>query len=110
MAYDEGLAERLRELLPKAVEKKMFGGLSFMERGNMLVGVMGDDLLVRVDPADAPKLLKLEGVRPFSMGGKMGSAGTKGWLFVSQEAVPEEPELSEWVERCRKHAKTLPAK
>jgi TfoX/Sxy family transcriptional regulator of competence genes len=109
MAYDEGLAERVRELLPRLTEKKMFGGVCWMERGNMVVGVMGDDLLARVDVADVAALLKRPGVTHFTMGGKMPPSN-KGWLNVAQEQLPEEEDLREWVERCRKHAKSLPAK
>jgi TfoX/Sxy family transcriptional regulator of competence genes len=109
MTYDEGLAERVRDLMPKATEKRMFGGVCWMERGNMVVGVMGDDLLARVDPKDAPALLKTPGVTHFTMGGKM-KPSTKGWLNVAQEQLPEEEDLVAWVERCRKHAKSLPAK
>lgn len=87
----------------------MFGGVAWMERGNMVVGVMGDELLARVDPADAPELLKMAGVSHFTMGGKMPPSN-KGWLAVAQEAVAEDPELREWVERCRAYARTLPAK
>ncbi len=86
----------------------MFGGIAWMERGNMLVGVMGDDLLARVAPADSDKLLKKEGVSPFTMGGKMPAS--KGWLIVSQEQLPEDEDLQEWIDRARAFAKTLPAK
>jgi TfoX/Sxy family transcriptional regulator of competence genes len=109
MAYDEGLVERVRDLLPKAVEKRMFGGVSWMERGNMVVGVMGDDLLARVAPEETEKWLKEPGVRRFDMG-PVKAGAPKGWLFVSAEAVAEEPELKEWVERCRAFVRTLPTK
>jgi hypothetical protein len=109
MAYDEVLVERVRELLPKATEKRMFGGVCWMERGNLVVGVMGDDLLARVAAEEAPKLLKRKGVERFTMGGKM-PASNKGWLVVRQEQLPEREELAEWVERCRAYARTLPAK
>ena len=108
MPYDEALAERLRELLPKATEKKMFGGIAWMERGNMLVGVMGDDLLARVAPADSDKLQKQKGVQPFTMGGKMPAS--KGWLVVEQEQLPEDEDLQAWIDRARSFTKTLPPK
>src|SRR5687767_9937960 len=106
MAYDEGLASRIEELLPKAEQKRMFGGLAFMERGNLVVGVLGDDMIARVGPSDTVKALEEAGVRPFDFTGKPMS----GWVVVEQEAVAEDEDLSRWVERCRKFTKTLPAK
>jgi TfoX/Sxy family transcriptional regulator of competence genes len=50
MAYDEGLATRIQELLPHGQEKKMFGGWGLMHRGNLVVGVIGDDMIARVGP------------------------------------------------------------
>jgi hypothetical protein len=69
---------------------------------------MGDDLLARVDPKESAALQKKPGVSPFTMGGKMPAS--KGWIIVAQEQLPEEEDLLAWVERCRKFAKTLPAK
>ena len=51
MAYSEGLAGRVRDHIGSnegVVEKKMFGGIAFMNQGNMAVGVSGDELMVRV--------------------------------------------------------------
>ncbi len=106
MAFDEGLAERLRELLPNATEKRMFGGMGLMERGNLVVGVLGDEMIARVGPDDTAAALKETGVRAFDFTGKP----MKGWVVVSQEAVAEDPELRDWVERCRRFARTLPTK
>lgn len=106
MAFDEGLAERLRDLLPKAKEKRMFGGIAWMERGNLVVGVWKDSLIARVPPDETPKALQKPGVKPFDVTGKP----MKGWLLVDAEAVAEEPELQAWVERSRRFVRTLPAK
>ena len=106
MAFDEGLAERIRDLLPKAVEKRMFGGVAFMERGNLVVGVLGDEMIARVGPAATEAALAMPGVRTFDFTGKAMS----GWVVVSQEPVAEDPELRKWVERCQAFARTLPAK
>ncbi len=106
MAYDEGLAERIRELLPKATEKRMFGGVGFMERGNLVVGVLGDEMIARVGPDDTAAALKEDGVRTFDFTGKT----MKGWVVVAQEVLPEEEELLAWVQRCQNFARTLPAK
>src|SRR5215213_1866775 len=72
MAYDEGLATRVRELLgdrPGLVEKQMFGGLAFLVHGNMACGVRGDDLIVRVAADDAETALDEPGTRRFDLTG-----------------------------------------
>jgi TfoX/Sxy family transcriptional regulator of competence genes len=109
MAYDEGLAERVRDVIPKATEKRMFGGVGWMERGNMVAGVMKDELLVRVKPEETDRWLKQPGARRFDMG-PVKAAAPKGWILVSPEAVAEEPELKEWIERSQAFVRTLPAK
>jgi TfoX/Sxy family transcriptional regulator of competence genes len=106
MAFDEGLAERIRDLMPKATEKKMFGGVAWMERGNLVAGVWKDSLIARVPPEETAKALKEPGVKPFDVTGRP----MKGWLLVDAEAVAEEPELKAWVDRSRAFARTLPAK
>ena len=106
MTYDEGLAERIRDILPKATEKKMFGGVGWMERGNMVAGIRGDDLLIRQSEADTPKVLKEKGTKGFEVGGRV----SRGWILVEPEAIAEEPELKQWIERSRKYVATLPAK
>ena len=113
MAYDEGLAERIREHVPKATEKKMFGGLGWMERGNLVVGLMAegsmsdvDAVIVRCPPEETKRVLEEHGVRPFTMRGK----AMQGWVLVEAEAVAEDPELKAWIERSRKYVRTLPAK
>ena len=106
MAFDEGLAERIRDVVPKLQEKRMFGGVAWMERGNLIVGIWKDSLIVRVPPDDTPKVLKEPGVKVFDVTGKP----MKGWVLVDADQVAEEPELKAWVDRSRKFVKTLPAK
>ena len=108
MAYDEALAERIRTLMPGAVEKKMFGGLVFMERGNMTVGVYGasGDLLVRVGSDGMDAAIVRPGVRPFVMSGRP----TKNFVIVSGDAVRTAAALRRWVDTGRRYAATLPAK
>ena len=113
MAFDEGLAERIREHVPKATEKKMFGGIGWMERGNLVVGLMAqgsmsdvDAIIVRCPAAETSQVLTEPGVRPFEQRGK----AMQGWVLVEAEAVAEDPELKAWIERSRRFVKTLPAK
>ena len=109
MAYDEGLAQRIREELegtPNLSEKKMFGGISFMINGNMACGVIKDDLIVRVDPAIHEKLLARSHARPFDFTGRP----MKGWVTVSPEGYESDADLKDWINRGLAFAQSLPAK
>jgi TfoX/Sxy family transcriptional regulator of competence genes len=110
MAYDEDLADRLRELLAGEdgiTEKKMFGGLAFLLHGNMTVSASSQGgLLVRVDPADDDADLARPHVAPMEMRGRP----MPGWLRVESEAVQHDAELAEWVRRSLEFARTLPPK
>ena len=110
MAYDEELANRIRELVggePDLTEKKMFGGLAFLVGGNMAVGASGQGgILVRVDPAESDGLVATTNAHLMEMGGRR----MKGWLRVDAEDVRAEPELARWVELGATYARSLPAK
>ena len=109
MAYDEGLAERLRASLEShqdITEKKMFGGLAFMSRGHMFVGIVGDLLMVRVGPAYYEQALSRPFVRAMDFTGKP----MKGYVFVDHPGFVEDSELSEWVQRCHNFVQMLPPK
>ncbi len=109
MAYDEGLAQRMRDALQDQHgldEKKMFGGVGFMLRGNMACGVHGDDMIVRVGPAAYDAALAEEHARPFDMTGRP----MKGWVWVAQEGFAEDTDLEAWVQRGVGFALSLPAK
>ena len=113
MAYDEQLAERVRQAIgaePALTEKKMFGGLAFLIGGNMAVGAsgqsMGGGLLVRVDPAESDSLVATTNARPMEMRGREMA----GWLRVAAEDVRGDRDLQEWVERGVGYARSLPAK
>jgi TfoX/Sxy family transcriptional regulator of competence genes len=109
MAYDEGLATRVRGLLggePGVAERKMFGGLAFLLNGNMACGVSGDDLMVRADPARHADDLAEPGVRPFDLTGRP----MKGWLLVAPAAHAEDDDLRRWVGRGLDYARSLPPK
>ena len=110
MAYDEDLANRIRELLADedgVTEKKMFGGLAFLLHGNMSVSASGrGGLLVRIDPADTDAALARDHATLMEMGGRT----MDGWITVAPEGVKGERELASWVERGVAFAKTLQPK
>jgi TfoX/Sxy family transcriptional regulator of competence genes len=109
MAFDEGLAERIRGVLDARSdvdERKMFGGIAFLVAGNMACGVMRDDLMVRMEPEAAAALESDPGVRRFDMGGRP----MKGWLLVAPEASADDGDLERWVRRGEEFAASLPPK
>ena len=109
MAYDEGLAERVRNLLADrtgVAEKRMFGGLSFMLQGNMCCGVLQEDLLVRVGPDRHEEALARPHARPMEFTGR----SMKGMVFVGPDGLESDEGLSEWVARGVEFALSLPAK
>ncbi len=110
MAYDEDLANRVRELVGREsalAEKRMFGGLAFLLRGNMAVVVRGKGgLMVRVDPAESGDLQARPGVEAMVMRGREMA----GWLVVEPEELARDADLKEWVDRGCAYAKSLPAK
>jgi TfoX/Sxy family transcriptional regulator of competence genes len=105
MTFDQSLAERLRRLLPKATEKRMFGGMGLLENGNMVAGVSRDDLVVRVLPEETDRFLHEPGAHEM-----MPGRPSKGWVKVRAAAVSEETQLRRWVERSRAFVRKLPPK
>jgi len=105
MTFDEPLASRLRKLLPKATEKRMFGGMGLMERGNLVAGVSKNDLIVRVPPEDTEQWLKEPGAHEMMPGRSM-----KGWLKVSASTLTKDEVLSRWVKVSRSATRKLPPK
>ena len=109
MAYDEELAERIRPVIgvrADVTERKMFGGIAWMLGGNMAVGVLGDELLVRLDHDDADRALTEAGVRVFDFTGRPA----RGMVVVAGERVAEDAELAQWVDAGADHAASLPPK
>jgi TfoX/Sxy family transcriptional regulator of competence genes len=110
MAYDEDLADRIRELLAGArdvTEKKMFGGLAFLVGGNMAIAASGQGgALVRVDPAESDTLVAKTPAETMVMRGRE----MPGWLRVDSEHLRTKRELARWVERGTAYARSLPAK
>jgi hypothetical protein len=109
VAYDDVLANRIRELLASetVTEKRMFGGLAFLIGGHMAVAASGrGGLMVRVPPDDTAKLLERAHVEPMIMAGRE----TRGWLRVSDEGIATKRQLEPWVKRGADYAKSLPPK
>ena len=108
MAYDERLAERVRDALGGLrglTERKMFGGIAFMLNGNMCVGVHGDELIVRVAPETHDEAVRKPGVRTFDITGRP----MQGWLLVSG-AGTKGAGLASWVQRGVEFSSSMPAK
>jgi TfoX/Sxy family transcriptional regulator of competence genes len=109
VAYDDGLAERVRESVgddPTLSERKMFGGLCFTASGNMCFGIVGDDLMVRVGPERWEMALD----QPFAREMDFTGRSMKGMVYVSAEGLGEEGPLREWLDRGLDYAKSLPPK
>jgi TfoX/Sxy family transcriptional regulator of competence genes len=110
MAYDEDLANRIRELIlieDGVTEKRMFGGLAFLINGNMSVSASGQGgLLLRVDPAETDALLGKQHAHPFEMRGR----AMQGWLRIDAEGLQTKRQLERWVSRGIDYARSLPSK
>jgi TfoX/Sxy family transcriptional regulator of competence genes len=110
MAYDEDLAERIRELVAEEsqlTEKKMFGGLAFLVAGNMALAASGQGgVMVRVDPAQSDKLVATTDARVAEMRGRP----MPGWLRVAPEHLRTKRQLTRWVQLGASYARSLPPK
>jgi TfoX/Sxy family transcriptional regulator of competence genes len=110
MAYDEELANRIREVVQGESglsEKRMFGGLAFLVHGNMAVSASSrGGLLLRIDPAQAESLVKQQHVRRFEMRGRE----MDGWLRVDVESLETDDQLRHWVNHGLTYARSLPPK
>lgn len=110
MAYDEKLAERIRELVAAeagVTEQKMFGGLAFLIGGNMAVAASGEGgILVRADPAGSDELVATTEARAMEMRGR----SMRGWLRVGADDVRTRAQLARWVELGTAYARSLPPK
>lgn len=110
MAYDEDLANRIRELIAAErdlTEQRMFGGLAFLVAGHMSVAASGQGgLLVRVDPDATDALAAKPHARRFEMRGRQ----MQGWLRVDPEGVRTKRQLQPWVRRGVAYARSLPPK
>ncbi len=110
MAYDEDLADRIRQVIGAELgltERRMFGGHAFLVNGNLAVSASGrGGLLLRVDPADTNALVETPGVSRFDMRGR----ARDGWLHVQPEVVQTHGQLDAWARRGVTYARSLPPK
>lgn len=109
MAYDEGLAERIRMAVaerPTVTEKKMFGGLAFMLNDYMFCGVLQDSLMARVGPDNYQASLARPHVREMDFTGRP----MKGYVYVAPEGTESDQDLAYWVDLCAQFVLTLPPK
>ncbi len=109
MAYDEGMAQRIREMLAERTdtfEMRMFGGIAFLVRGNMAAGVVKEDLMVRVGPDAYDDLVALPYARPMDFTRRP----LKGFIYVAPEGVETDADLRRWIEHGVAYASSLPAK
>jgi TfoX/Sxy family transcriptional regulator of competence genes len=109
MAYDEALADRIRELLGEAdvTERKMFGGLAFLVGGNMAVAASSQGgVMIRVDPEQSDRIVATTKARPMEMRGRL----MQGWLRVAAVDVRTKRQLARWVQLGVAYAGSLPPK
>jgi hypothetical protein len=109
MAFDQGLAERIRKHLTQQqglTEKRMFGGLAFLLNGNMCCGVHQRELIVRLDPAQTVAALTEPHTRVFDLSGRP----MKGWILVEPAGLANEPALAKWLRFGTNYAASLPKK
>lgn len=109
MAYDEALAERVRDLVgPHADmgEIKMFGGLCFTVNGNMFAGIVGDDLMVRVGPEQHEAALRRPGARIMDF----AKRPMVGFVYVDRTGTKTKASLEGWLKRALAYVESLPPK
>jgi TfoX/Sxy family transcriptional regulator of competence genes len=109
MGYDEGLAARIMEQLeglPSLTEKKMFGGIAFLLSGNMICGILGEDLIVRVGKKQYENAMQKPHTKVFDLTGKP----MRGWVTVKPDGFSEDEDLEAWLRQGLDYARSLPAK
>jgi TfoX/Sxy family transcriptional regulator of competence genes len=110
MAYDENLAQRVREKLlgsPNLNEMKMFGGIAFLLNGNMACGVIQNDLIVRIGLEASDQALAAPHAKPFAMTGRTPMSG---WVQVEPPGFASEEALQQWIDQGLRYAQSLPPK
>src|SRR6185437_7784934 len=99
MAFNEKLSDRIREALieqPNIEEKYMFGGVFYMVNGKMCIGVVGDELMCRINPDKEEEALERTGCRPMDFTGKP----MKGYVYVAEEGMKSKKDFDYWVNLC----------
>jgi TfoX N-terminal domain len=109
VAYSEELADRVREVIdgrPGVTERKMFGGIAWMVNGNMACGIIGEDLMVRLERDDAEVALGEEHVSPMEFTGRP----MRGFVTVEAAGIADSAGLGHWVDAGADFAESLPSK
>ena len=109
MAFDEGLAQRVRESLahrPDLSEKKMFGGLCFLLGGNMCCGIVGEELMLRVGPEAYERVLAMDHAREMDFTGR----ALRGMVYVGTDGLSDDDRLAAWLAPAVDFAGGLPPK
>ena len=109
MAYDEALAQRVRETLRLRrgiTERKMFGGIAFMLRGHMFIGISKQSLMARVGPENHERSMAKVGVREMDFTGRP----MRGYVFVGPQGLKSRAALKRWVDLCADFVASLPTK
>ena len=109
MAYDEGLAQRVREILENRLgyeEKKMFGGIGYLFFGNMACGVIREDLIIRVGAEKYTESLLKPDVELFDMTGR----AMTGWVLVKKPGYHKGSSFKDWIEQGVTYSLSLPPK
>jgi hypothetical protein len=109
MSYDKSLARRIRSQLARrrnVDEKKMFGCIAFLVKGNAFVGVWKNSLIVRVGAEQYEMALREPDVREFNITGRP----MRGWILVAPEGIVDDAELADWIDRAIRFTTKLPAK
>ncbi|MEO7496339.1 MAG: TfoX/Sxy family protein [Massilia sp.] len=109
MAFDTLLAQRVRDVLAHhsdITERKMFGGLAFLVRGKMFIGIRNASLMARVGPERHVDALAMPGVRVMDFTGRP----MKGYVYIDPPAIAENTDLKAWVQWCLQYVERLPEK
>ncbi len=104
MPYSVTLYERIRDYLPGAPHRRMFGGVCFFERGHIMVGVFGDGMLVRVAPDRHLALIATPGIQALaSRPGRM-----RGFVVIGEELLDDDAQMLDWIAQARAYNQQLP--